>query len=282
MRIDKYLSEKYPQFSRNQLQKYIETGLVKVDGKDVDVDFNYEEGLDLWFSPPELQEKRTLAEDLPLKIIYEDENLIVIDKPTGLVVHPGAGHSSGTVVNALLGHLGKEDSSDERFGIVHRLDKDTSGLMVLAKNEKIERKLKNAFRDREVHKEYLALVAGHFESPAGEINRPLGRHHGGGLRFSVGASGRQAVTRYFTEKVYPSHTLLRVVPVTGRTHQIRVHLKSTGHPVVGDTLYGGEPANRLFLHAGVLSFRLDGREYKYESALPKDLQEILQRIDERG
>jgi 23S rRNA pseudouridine1911/1915/1917 synthase len=282
MRIDKYLAGFYPQFSRKKLQTLIGAGLVEINGKKIDPDFDFHEGMSLSVSFPKDETSPTLAEDLPLKVVYENDDFLVIDKPVGLVVHPGSGHSSGTVVNALLGYLGKASTDDERFGIVHRLDKDTSGLMVLAKNKETTEKLKKVFHDREVHKEYLALVRGHLAAPAGEINRPLGRNSRGGLRFSVGVIGKQAITRYFSEKVYPKHTLLRIVPITGRTHQIRVHLKSVGHPIVGDSLYGGEEEKRLFLHAVLLSFRLDGRDYKYESALPKHLKNFLQLINERG
>ena len=277
MRIDKYLASSYPSFSRRQIQKLIDDGKVLVAGWKVEPDFDYTEGTPLEIDWPESELPKTMAEDLTLPIVYENGDFLVIDKPAGLVVHPGSGHTSGTVVNALLQHLGKKESRDERFGVVHRLDKDTSGLLLLAKIEKTERDLKQLFKDHQVTKEYLALVSGEMSQPAGEINKPLGRHPRGGLRFEVGGGGKQAVTRYFTEKVYPAHTLLRVVPVTGRTHQIRVHLRSVGHPVVGDNLYGGEEASRLFLHAARLLLRLNGRDYKFESPLPKELEKMLER-----
>jgi 23S rRNA pseudouridine1911/1915/1917 synthase len=278
-RIDKYLATSYPNFSRRQVQKLINEGKVRVNGVRVDPDFDFIEGMRLEVDWPRESAEGVVAEDLPLQVVVENSDFLVIDKPAGLVVHPGSGHSSGTVVNALLGHLDIEESRDARFGIVHRLDKDTSGLLLVAKNDETALKLKQLFRDREVQKEYLVLVSGRLPQPAGEINKPIGRHPRGGLRFAVGGGGKQAMTRYFTEKVYPKHTLLRVVPVTGRTHQIRVHLKSVGHPVVGDGLYGGEKLGRLFLHAARLSFRLKGIEYLFESALPEDLQRTLLQVE---
>ena len=278
MRIDKYLVQEYPRYSRRQVQKLITGGKVQVFGKTVDPDFDYEPGMGLEVELPQEESTSVQAQDIGLTSVFENDDFLVVDKPAGLVVHPGAGHKAGTVVNALLFHLGKKESSNERLGIVHRLDKDTSGLLILAKNEKTENELKRLFADREVKKEYLALVSGRVEPSAGEIDRPLGRKAGGGLKFTIGAGGRSALTRYFTQKTYPKHTLLRVLPFTGRTHQIRVHLKSIGHPVVGDTMYGGEKAKRLFLHATRLSFRLNGRDYNFDCPLPNDLKNILQRL----
>jgi 23S rRNA pseudouridine1911/1915/1917 synthase len=279
MRIDKYLAETYPNFSRRQIQKLVNEGKVVVGGRRVESDFNYSTDMVLKFDMPVSAPSRTQAESLTLKVVSENENFMVIDKPSGLVVHPGSGNASGTVVNALLAYLGKKESSNERIGIVHRLDKDTSGLLLLAKNERTESELKQLFRDRQVRKEYLALVSGRMAQPAGEINRPLGRLPKGGLRFVAGSSGKYAQTRYFTEKAYDAdHTLLRVLPTTGRTHQIRVHLKSIGHPVVGDSLYGGEQSDRLFLHATGLFFKLNGVGYEFESPLPSELRKVLGRL----
>lgn len=278
MRIDRYLAQEYPNFSRRQIQELVKAGKVLVAGQRVDPDFDFEAGMDLKVDLPEQRFVKTVAEDLPLKIIFENGDFLVIDKPAGLVVHPGAGHKSGTVVNGLLSHLGRKASDDERIGIVHRLDKDTSGLLLLAKNEKTEEALKREFANRGVKKEYLSLVRGKVEPAAGEVNKAIGRKVGGGLKFTIGAGGRQALTRYFTERNYHDYTLLRVLPVTGRTHQIRVHLKSIGHPVVGDTLYGGEKSDRLFLHASKLSFRLNGRDYNFECPLPEELQKVMQRF----
>jgi len=278
MRLDAYLAQKYPDVSRHYLKELILSGKILINGQVVKPSSPLKDSDQLDVTIPDKPESRLTAENIDLPIIWEDDDLIVVDKPSGMVVHPAAGHRSGTLVNALLGHLGDNFRSvgdRARPGLVHRLDKDTSGLLVVAKNEKTRLALVRAFKGRTVHKEYLALVSGSMPEPAGEINRPLGRDPGNRLKVAVRDDGQSALTRFYTEKVYPRHTLLRLIPESGRTHQLRVHLASLGFPIVGDTLYGGEPAARLFLHATDLSFRLKGEERAFHSPLPEDLTKIL-------
>lgn len=279
MRLDQFLAQKHPEISRHFIKELILSGKVRVNGQFAKPSYPVKETDQLNVEiPNKLPSPNLVAEDIPLKIVFENENFIVIDKPAGLVVHPAAGHRQGTLVNALLHHLGErfsEVGERSRPGLVHRLDKDTSGLLIVAKTEPTRVSLVQAFKDRNVHKEYLALISGTLAEPAGEINKPIGRDDRNRLKFAISDKGKEATTRYFTEKVLPNHTLLRVLPLTGRTHQIRVHLASIGHPIVGDKLYGGEEADRLFLHATKLQFILKGKEWAFESSLPEDLTKIL-------
>jgi 23S rRNA pseudouridine1911/1915/1917 synthase len=281
MRLDRHIANLYPQVSRHRVKELIKSREILVNGQPQEPDYEVSEGDDVTVNLPPKPPSTLSPEKIPLKIIYEDEDIIVLDKPSGLVVHPAAGHRSGTLVNALLHHLGKKFAQvgdSGRAGLVHRLDKDTSGLLVVAKNEETRLKLSSLFKNRRVHKEYLALVSGRLEEPAGEINLPIGRDPRNRLKFAVNPRGKEAVTRYFTEKVFPAHTLLRLIPTTGRTHQLRVHLAHLGYPIVGDTLYGGPPAPRLFLHATNLSFILKGKERSFASPLPESLEEYLKKL----
>ncbi len=224
------------------------------------------------------------AEDLPLSIVYEDEHLIVVDKPAGMPVHPGPGHSRHTLVNALLAHCPDLPGIGgvQRPGIVHRLDKDTSGLLVAAKDDRTHAGLSAQLKSREVKKTYLALVQGRVTPVEAVIDAPIGRDPNNRRRMMVIRGGREARTAYRVQAEYDGYTLLEVSPVTGRTHQIRVHLASIGHPVAGDPVYGkptpGIP--RLFLHAWRLAFRhpIDGRELSFEAPLAEDLAAGLDRL----
>jgi 23S rRNA pseudouridine1911/1915/1917 synthase len=236
-------------------------------------------------------------EPLPLRIVFEDPDLVVIEKPAGMVVHPAAGHSSGTLVNALLHHV-KDLSGiggELRPGIVHRLDRGTSGLMVVAKHDRAHQELSRQFRDREVEKEYVALVWGVVQAGR-RIDAPIGRDTGQRQKMSTRARrARSAVTRVTWARHYKGVSLLKVAIATGRTHQIRVHLSTIGHPIVGDPVYGGVhrrvPADlravlrleRPFLHAARLSFThpTDGRRVDFDSPLPPDLESVIDDIDQR-
>ena len=236
-------------------------------------------------------------EAIPIRIVYEDEHLVVLDKPAGMVVHPGAGHSSGTLVNALLHHV-KDLSGiggELRPGIVHRLDRGTSGLMVVAKSDAAHQELSRQFSDREVDKEYVALVWG-LVQPGRRIDAPIGRDSGDRQKMSTRARrARNAVTRVTFARHYKGVSLLKVAIATGRTHQIRVHLSAIGHPVVGDATYGGvhrrtgahlravQRLERPFLHSARLAFThpADGRRVEFDSPLPLDLQAILDEIEQR-
>jgi 23S rRNA pseudouridine1911/1915/1917 synthase len=232
--------------------------------------------------PPPLPSPLT-PENIPLKILYEDNDLIVVDKPAGLTVHPAPGHYSHTLVNAILAHvpeLGTEETN--RPGIVHRLDKDTSGLIIVAKKETAHMKLADQFKKRAVTKTYLALVQGHLTPEKGIIDASIGRDPRNRKRMAVTSQGRDARTEYQVIKYLNNYTFLEVKPKTGRTHQIRVHLSAIGFPIVGDATYGAksEFLSRQFLHAHKLTFKLpsSGEQREFESELPVDLVEALKKI----
>jgi 23S rRNA pseudouridine1911/1915/1917 synthase len=288
-RLDRYLAAALPDLSRSYVQQLIEAGQVRVDGFHRKSKFKLTPGQIVTVSipPPAIDELQ--PEPIPLAIVYEDEDVIVLDKPAGLVVHPAPGHATGTLVNALLYHApGLSVSGGSRPGIVHRLDKDTSGLMVVAKSDRAKNSLVAQWEARSVRKSYLALVSGLVEPDEGTVDAPIGRDPQQRQRMAVGHRGRPAVTHFTVRRRYAAATLLDVEIETGRTHQIRVHLAFIGHPVVGDPVYGRGRSDRLpvlprqFLHAARLGFALpSGRSVDFESPLPKDLQDVLAALDER-
>ena len=226
-----------------------------------------------------------VAEDIPLKIVYEDNDLMVIDKPAGLTVHPAPGHPSGTLANAILSHLSYiPDAGDLRPGIVHRLDRDTSGLIIVAKHVVAHANLAAQFKSRSVVKVYQALVKGRLTPETGAIEAPIGRDTGDRKRMAVvgEGEGRSARTKYRVLKYVGNYSLLEVILETGRTHQIRVHLAAIGYPVVGDAVYGSKSPylNRQFLHAALISFNLpsNGERVEFKSELPADLEQALKDI----
>jgi 23S rRNA pseudouridine1911/1915/1917 synthase len=243
----------------------------------------------------EREERRAVPEDLPLAVVYEDADLLVVNKAAGMVVHLGAGVKSGTLVNALLHHIRALSSAggELRPGIVHRLDKMTSGLVVVAKNDAAHRRLSDQFKSREVHKTYIALVHGRVAGDRGQITKPVGRDPRRRTRMKAGGiAPREALTKYRVLRRFRPFTLVEAMPQTGRTHQIRVHLASLGHPVVGDTTYGapaklrlGESAEptlpRIFLHAAKLAFAhpLTGAPLCFEAPLPAELAAFLARVE---
>ena len=284
-RVDKLLAGRFPSLSRSRIQALIDAGAVRVDEATVRASHKVSPGEAVRISLPDPAPTTPIAEHIPLKVIYEDDDLLVVDKPAGLVVHPAPGHASGTLVNALLAHAPGIASldGDDRPGIVHRLDKDTSGLMVVAKHDRAQQFLAAQLRDRQMDKRYLALVDGVPPSESGTIDAPVGRNLRHPRQMAVVASGRAAVTHFRVLHRYDRHTLLECKPVTGRTHQIRVHLASIGCPVAGDRAYGRAPPTlaltRQFLHAARLTFRLsDGAERTFEAPLPPELQEVLTRL----
>ncbi len=285
-RLDKFLVERLPQFSRSQLQNLIRKGNVQVDDKVVaKTGFTLEgsEQVQIRVPPPETTD--LIPEDIPLDVIFENDDLIVINKPAGMVVHPAAGHSTGTLVHAALAHAPKMDgiNGEQRPGIVHRLDKDTSGLILIAKNDTAMRWLQSQFKEREVRKVYLALVDGAPPTPSGRVEAPIGRDTGNRKRMAVVPphKGRESVTEYDTLEAFDEHTYLEVHPLTGRTHQIRIHMAFLGCPITGDTLYGHRrptlPIKRHFLHAARLTVRLPGEDTPrtFEAPLPPELQKTL-------
>jgi 23S rRNA pseudouridine1911/1915/1917 synthase len=278
--------------SRSQLQRLIKEGLVSLDGHSAKANQPVKAGSTVALDLPEPIDAAPPAEPLDLTIVYQDADIIVVDKPAGMVVHPAAGHDSGTLVNALLHHVGDLSGigGEKRPGIVHRLDRGTSGLMVIAKHDAAHQELARQFHDREVDKEYVALVWGVVQAGR-RIEAPIGRDPVNRKKMSARARrSREAVTRIVRAyHINPAVTLAQIAIHTGRTHQIRVHLSAIGHAVVGDPLYGGvhrrAPADvkavmrleRPFLHAARLAFTHpgDGRRMSFESELPPDLKDVL-------
>ena len=279
-RLDKYITEQC-QISRSYAQKLIEEGQVTVNGHAARASHKLNAGDKVIASIPPPTSISLSPEAIPLKVVYEDKDVIVIDKPAGLLVHPAAGQKSGTLVNAILARcpdLG-EIKGSIRPGIVHRLDKDTSGLMMVAKNEAAHASLSRQIKQRSIKKTYIALVLGQLTPECGAIEAPIGRHPKDRKRMAVVERGREAKTEYRVIKYLDDCTLLEVMPETGRTHQIRVHLSAIGHPVFGDHIYGKRSPilGRQFLHAHKLGFSLPstGEFVEFISDLPQELQEVL-------
>lgn len=298
-RLDRYLASMLPGQSRSQLQRLIKEGLIRVNARPAKPNLVVKIGMQVDVTIPEPVDAIPAAEALDLPILYQDADIVVVDKPAGMVVHPAAGHASGTLVNALLHHVTDLSGvgGEKRPGIVHRLDRGTSGLMVVAKNDAAHQELARQFHDREVEKEYLALVWGVVQAGR-RIDSPIGRDTENRKKMSARARrSRAAVTRIVrAHHINPALTLALVAIHTGRTHQIRVHLSAIGHPVVGDALYGGVRRRiapdiravarlvRPFLHSARLSFHhpTDGRTMMFESELPDDLQSVLDELRQRN
>jgi 23S rRNA pseudouridine1911/1915/1917 synthase len=309
VRLDRFLASVLPDRSRSQVQRLIKDGHIRVAGRESKPNQHVKAGQIVSIELPEPAAPAPQPEALPLPIVYQDPDLVVVDKPAGMVVHPAAGHANGTLVNALLHHIGDLSGvgGEKRPGIVHRLDRGTSGLMVVAKHDAAHAELSRQFHDREVEKEYVALVWGLVHAGR-RIDAPIGRHPVDRKRMSArslrrgGLAGesararrsREAVTRIVRAEPIRALTLVQIAIHTGRTHQIRVHLSAIGHPVVGDPIYGGvhrrvpgdlravRHLNRPFLHAARLAFNhpRDGRRMAFTSELPADLQQVLNELRE--
>jgi 23S rRNA pseudouridine1911/1915/1917 synthase len=287
-RLDRFLAQREPELSRSFIQKLIVDGHITVNGRAAksSLKLNTGDSINLVLPPPE--PSPLTAEDIPLHIIYEDNDLLVVDKPAGMTTHPAPGSRAHTLVNALLAHLPKLPESDNpaRPGIVHRLDKDTSGLIVVAKTPQALNNLAAQFKSRRVKKTYVALVQGRMAPAKGVIEAPIGRDAIHRQRMAVTFTGREARTLYQVIKFIGNYTLLELKPETGRTHQIRVHLAATGHPVVGDTTYGikTDLAPRQFLHAYRISFELptSRKPVEFSSPLPPDLLAVLEKLKSQG
>ncbi len=282
-RLDHVLHERLPQYSRSRIQEWIKAGRVLVDGRNERASFAVRAGQTIDVEPADPPPLHAVPEELPLRILYEDDDVVAIDKPAGMVVHAGAGVHSGTLVNALLYRFGALSGVGGalRPGIVHRLDRFTSGVLLVAKNDAAHHKLAEQFAGRQVRKVYLALVHGNVKQEAGRIERPIARDPVRRVRMTARLDeGRAAWSEYRVLRRFAGFTLLEVRIGTGRTHQIRVHLSSIGHPVVGDTLYGapakveGRPAlGRYFLHAHRIRFARpsSGEEIELEAKLAPEL-----------
>lgn len=284
VRLDKYIVEKCPELSRTHAQKLIGDGHITVNDRVAKAGLKLNIGDTVSIAIPPPPPSPLSPEAIPLNIIYEDNDLLVIDKPPGLTVHPAPGHPGHTLVNAILSHFPHlADIGDSlRPGIVHRLDKDTSGVMLVAKNRAAQLDLASQFRTHSVVKAYMVLVKGHLTPEHGVIEASIGRDPGNRKRMTVVARGREARTEYSVVKYIGNYTLLEVRPETGRTHQIRVHLLAIGYPVVGDSMYGVKSAclSRQFLHASLLGFSLPstGEYVEFTSELPPDLEQALEDI----
>ncbi len=279
-RLDQYLCDHLSHLSRSRIQQLIGSGHITAESAPVKASHQLRAGdvIDVTEPPPVALEAAPQA--LPLSILYEDDHLVVIDKPPGMVVHPGAGHLDGTVVNALLHHCRALSGIGgvERPGIVHRLDKDTSGCLVVAKTESAHRSLSEQFAEREVRKIYLAIATGHPRFPHQRVENLIGRHrvHRQKMEVLTDGRGKHAVTEFFVEKQLGGDSLVRCVLHTGRTHQIRVHLKHLGHPLAGDRLYGHAGAwPRQMLHAWKLGFQhpVNGGALDFTSPVPADFRQ---------
>ena len=288
-RLDKYLVSCLPEFSRARIQGLIADGFVSVNGVTAKKGGQMlDNGNDIEVRIPPPVPSGLVAENIPLDIIFENDDLIVVNKPAGMVVHPAAGHSSGTLVNAVLGYDPDMEGigGEERPGLVHRLDKETSGLIILAKNERAHNWLQDQFRLRKVEKTYLALVDGKPPTPAGRVEASIGRDPSQRKQMAIVqlGKGREAVSEYKTLESFKNHTLLEFHPHTGRTHQIRLHCQFLGCPIVGDSVYGKRTVtatiNRHFLHAYRLKIVLPGETQPrtFEAELPEELKAVLDEV----
>lgn len=293
-RIDKYITESLEEeISRSQIQIWIKGGAVKVNGKEVKSNYKLDAEDHVVLIVPEPSAVEIIAEPIPLNVVYEDEDLIVINKQRGLVVHPAPGHASGTVVNALMYHC-KDLSGingELRPGIVHRIDKDTTGLIMSAKNDKAHISLAKQLKDHTVTRKYIALVHGNISHDHGTIDAPIGRDAGDRKLFAVtDRNSKHAVTHFLVMERFGDYTLVDLKLETGRTHQIRVHMKFIGHPIVGDPAYGrnGNKGMKMnvsgqALHAAILGFDhpRTGERLEFEAPLPEDMEDVLMRIRNR-
>ncbi|KYH29792.1 MULTISPECIES: RluA family pseudouridine synthase [Clostridium] len=285
-RLDVFLSKKYEDKSRSYIQKLIEEEKIKVNDKIKKSNYKLRLNDVITVNIPETQELVVEPENIPLNILYEDEDIIVVNKPQGMVVHPAPGNYNGTLVNALLYHC--KDLSGingvARPGIVHRIDKDTSGILVVAKNDRAHKKLAEQLKEHTMKREYIALLEGRLKSDEGTIDKPIGRNPKDRLKMGVVEGGKKAVTHYKVLERYEKNTLVKCILETGRTHQIRVHMSYIGYPLVGDPIYGFKRSkfslNGQMLHAKKLGFihPSSGEYMEFESDLPDYFKEVLRKL----
>ncbi|MCM3171137.1 RluA family pseudouridine synthase [Paenibacillus sp. MER 99-2] len=288
-RIDKYITESIDNVSRSQVQLWISEGHVTVNSGVVKANAKLAEGDLVVLQIPEPKAVEIIPEDIPLEVVYEDSDVIVINKPRGLVVHPAPGHTSGTLVNALMHHC-KDLSGingELRPGIVHRIDKDTSGLLMAAKNDRAHASLAAQLKDHSVNRRYIALAHGHLSHDQGTIDAPIGRDTNDRKMFTVTErNSKHAVTHFNVTERINDYTLLELKLETGRTHQIRVHLKFIGHPLVGDPVYGRNKGIKMqgqALHAAILGFvhPTTGEYLEFSAPLPQDMEDVLASLRSR-
>ena len=286
-RLDKTLTELFPEYSRSQLKQWLIERAILVNSQPAKPSYKVRENDQVELTVPPVKEISVQPEKIPLEVVYEDEDVLVINKPQGMVVHPAPGHPDKTLVNALLAHSPLSTINGEfRPGIVHRIDKDTSGLLMVAKNDQAHRSLAAQLKAKTNIREYTALVHGVIKEDSGKIDAPLGRSPKERKKQAVVSGGRNAVTHFSVIKRYHNYTLLKCILETGRTHQIRVHLKYIGHPLVGDPLYGPTKTikgNGQFLHAGKLGFKhpRTGKELIFDVPLPEIFRKTLDYLDKQ-
>ena len=287
VRLDAYIASKQSDLSRSNIQKLIDSGDILVNNSIKKMSYKVQEGDVIQINVPEAREANIKPENIPIDIIYQDNDIIVVNKPKGLVVHPADGNPDGTLVNAIMA-ICKDGLSgiggELRPGIVHRLDKDTSGLLIVAKNDKAHRLMSEQIKNREVRKIYIALVKGVVSENEATIDMPIGRSTKDRKKMAVRKDGKEAVTHFRVLKRYPSYTLLEVKIDTGRTHQIRVHMAEIGHPVVGDMVYSSGKnefgVEGQMLHAKSLDFKhpITGEQMHLEAPLPKYFEDVLDKL----
>ncbi len=287
IRLDKLLGSTYAEMTRSALQNLIEEGAVCKNGKPLKKNYKASEGDEITIAFPEPKEVEIMPEDIPLDVIYEDADIIVVNKPRGMVVHPAPGNWSGTLVNALMYHCGDSLSGingEIRPGIVHRIDKDTSGLLVVAKNDRAHQSLAAQIAEHSAARRYYAVVYGNLKDDKGTVDAPIARHKTDRKKMAVVPGGREAVTHYEVLERFNGYTYATFLLETGRTHQIRVHMNSIGHPIIGDPLYG--PKNDKWklggqcLHAGQLSLThpMTGERMTFEAPLPEYFTTVLRKL----
>lgn len=280
-RLDKFLAIRQADLSRSHISSLVARGFVTVNGSTAKASYRLKggESIEIEVSPP--SPTTLLPQAIPLSVVFENDDILVVDKAAGMVVHPAPGHPIGTLVNAILARLPEIGRIEDglRPGIVHRLDKDTSGIMVVAKNRRAHEHVSSQIKERAIRKVYVALTMGYLDPTEGTISAHIGRDPRNRKRMAVVDGGREAETTYRVLEKFPGFTLVEALPKTGRTHQIRVHFSSMGHPLVGDTLYGGKNPrlDRHFLHAHILGFRLPSTEeyMEFSSPLPEELDIFL-------
>lgn len=285
VRLDKFIDEQMSELSRSQISKFIKDSEITVNNQVITkTGYKLVNGDEVSFTIPSEKPIEAIPQDIPLDIVYEDDDVLVVNKPQGMVVHPAAGHRDGTLVNAILYHSKINDDDLIRPGIVHRIDKDTSGLLMVAKNNLAKQSLMNQLKEKSNLREYVAIVHGNFKERKGIINAPLGRAKNNRKKQAIVDDGRKAVTHFEVIEQFEGYSLVKLKLETGRTHQIRVHMQYIGHPVAGDPLYGPKqhtlPGNGQFLHAETLGFEHPRTHEWLEFSVdpPKIFQETVKKL----
>lgn len=288
IRIDRYLAEQCPEFSRSYLQKLLKEQKVTADGRPVKANYKIQPGAEIQVEIPDMEVPDIRPEDIPLDILYEDEHLLVVNKPKGMVVHPAAGHTEGTLVNAVMAHCGDNLSGINgvlRPGIVHRIDKDTTGALVICKEDAVHRDLAEQLKEHSIKRRYRAIVQENLKEDEGTIEGPIGRHPTDRKKMAINyKNGKDAVTHYKVLERFGQYTYIECRLETGRTHQIRVHMTSIGHPLLGDTVYGSSKnpfhLQGQTLHAMILGFRhpVTGEYIEFEAPLPDYFLKLLEKL----